>query len=217
MNNSPHYPTELIIEEKTVLALMLEGLPIPEIAKKCEFSTLRTIAIRSDILKKFGVANEEELIKSVQETGVFPPIKNSLVDDMSQTTPTRPNETKKEPDKINQSQKSNSYQIQCPNCGAYEIKPTNTSSVLESILTIFGLFIYLVPGLLMMRSQSRRDTEKFNAGENTAICQLCKYEFWFSEVPSEPIRPNQQLIQAGRRRLEEEEEERRRRRRNFED
>ena len=111
-------------------------------------------------------------------------------------------------------------QIQCPNCGGYEIKPTNTGGVLEFILTFLGLLFYIVPGVLMMKNQNKRDSEKFYAGENTAVCQLCKYEFWYSQVPSTPIRPNQQLIQAGRRRQEEEkeEEERRRRiRRHFED
>ena len=107
-------------------------------------------------------------------------------------------------------------QIQCPNCGGYDIEPSYTGNALEIIFTLLGFMIYLLPGILMKRSQVRRDWGKFLAGENTAVCKLCKYEFWISQVPIKPIQPNNQLIQAGRKRIEEEEEEARRRR-HFDD
>jgi hypothetical protein len=100
-------------------------------------------------------------------------------------------------------------QVQCPNCGGYDVKATSSSSILETLFAIAGL-ILVIPGLIMFANQDRKDWQKFFDGKNTATCQLCKFEFWIHQVPSEPIPPNQQLIQAGRQRLKKEEEKRRR-------
>lgn len=105
-------------------------------------------------------------------------------------------------------------QIQCPNCGGYDIKPTNTSSLLEMLFTLLGIGL-IIPALIMEANQNQRDWGKFMEGKNTAVCQICKREFSINDVPSTPISPNQQLIQAGHQRLKEEEEARRRR--NYDD
>lgn len=98
--------------------------------------------------------------------------------------------------------------VQCPNCGGYDIEPTNTSSLLEMLLTLLGIGL-VIPAMIMEAKQKQRDWGKFFEGENTAVCQLCKYEFNITDVPSTPISPNQQLIQTGRQKLEEDARKRR--------
>lgn len=103
-------------------------------------------------------------------------------------------------------------QIQCPNCGGYDIELTDRPLGLE-ILTIIGFCFYIIPGLFMMRrvrNEYAKRWQLFWDGKSTATCKLCQFQFWASQVPSTPTRPNEQLIQAGRQRLKEEEEKRRR-------
>ena len=110
-------------------------------------------------------------------------------------------------------------QIQCPNCGGYDVELTDKPLGLE-LLMWMGFIFYIIPGLVMI-PVVRREYEKrwqlFWEGKTTATCKLCGFEFRASQVPSTPIRPNEQLIQAGRQRLKEEEEKRRKRRLYYDD
>ena len=99
---------------------------------------------------------------------------------------------------------------QCPNCGSYDIYADKTSGELFSE---FLAFCFVVPGFFVARRNNERATREFLAGQRTATCNICKYQMWVHELPSEPIRPDEELIRKGRQRLEEERRRRERRRR----
>ena len=96
----------------------------------------------------------------------------------------------------------NSEQIQCPNCGGYDLEPDSTATAAQGLLTLALMFIVI--GFFMAMQQQYRDWDKFLEGKNTATCRLCKHRFSIQQAPATPISPNEELIRAGRKRLEEE-------------
>jgi hypothetical protein len=99
-------------------------------------------------------------------------------------------------------------QIQCPNCGGYDLKATPSGDCLEDII-ILATLPFLI-GFFLIAESEKNDWKKFHNGTNTADCKLCGYKFYKSELPDTPIPANQSLINASRKRLKEEEEHRRR-------
>lgn len=97
-----------------------------------------------------------------------------------------------------------SNQIQCPNCGGYEIQATDTTGCLGITFRIIGFCFFFIPGLLIENAQNDRDWKEFWKGSNTATCQTCKYKFYKHQIPRRPIQANKNLIELGHQKNEDE-------------
>ena len=95
------------------------------------------------------------------------------------------------------------HQIQCPNCGGYDIEPTSTTGCLGSALEILGIGL-IIPYIILHTAHQNKDWDLFYEGKNTAECQLCHFKFYESQIPSIPIQPNSKLINDARKKIEEE-------------
>lgn len=99
-------------------------------------------------------------------------------------------------------------QIQCPNCGGYDVELSNFPLGCM-MLMILGFVFWIIPGLIALPFFNKKVDqawEDFWNGNATVRCKLCKREFYVHEIPSSPMRPKKDLIALGRQRLNEEEE-----------
>jgi DNA-binding CsgD family transcriptional regulator len=69
MNDLPQYTPQLTDEEKAILALLLEGISNMEIAERLGVSPIHTSLLKQDLVRKFRVSNENELVRTVKESG----------------------------------------------------------------------------------------------------------------------------------------------------
>jgi len=68
---SPASSVELTYEERQVLTLLVEGSSNVKIAEKLSLSPVHTSLLTSELLKKFGAKDQDELVKQVKEKGLL--------------------------------------------------------------------------------------------------------------------------------------------------
>lgn len=90
-------------------------------------------------------------------------------------------------------------QPQCPNCGGYQLHFGIGKLFWVGLFTV-GWMVFTLPILLSL--DRKREQSAFLEGRKSARCELCGYRFRVHQLSSEPMEPNQQLIQLGRRKLE---------------
>jgi len=83
--------------------------------------------------------------------------------------------------------------VQCPNCGGYKPMFREVPYLLD------GLMDFLMP-LGWYDRKRLREAELFHQGRNTATCAICGYRFSLHDVPTQPIKPNQSLLNEYERR-----------------
>jgi hypothetical protein len=76
-------------------------------------------------------------------------------------------------------------QIQCPNCGGFDVELTN-QSIGCLLLMLLGFCFYIVPGVIaffVYRKKIDQGWEDFFAGNSSVTCKLCKFQFNVHQIP----------------------------------
>lgn len=100
-------------------------------------------------------------------------------------------------------------QIQCPNCGGFDIEPTSTTGCFGILLEVLGIGL-VIPYFILHSIHQNKDWDLFYEGKNTVECRLCHYKFYKNQIPPKPIQPNASLINKARKKIEEEQVRQRR-------